>query len=90
MKTYIFYYCDSLDSYRQLDHKKFSTSASTYSIASYRFISFYSKLDCEYINFLHFYRVINSTGKSCLRSFKTPDIMDLSKITTNHNNKVSC
>lgn len=87
MKNYTFYYCLSDNCFGKSPTEMFTVSASTYTIASSRFFSFYSNLGSEKISFFRYYHVESLNGKRSLRSLKNSDIVYLSRITQLHNDE---
>lgn len=85
MRTYVFYYCDSFESYRSFDYKEFTVSASTYDIASKRFFSFLRDLDCDYIAYVSYYSLVSDDNCRKHRSFKDSDLVYLANLKDKHN-----
>lgn len=85
MRTYTFFYCDSYEDYRKLNYKDFVVSASTYSIAFSRFLSFLKNLDCKYIDFAFSYSLVTRSNTKSFRSFKDSALVCLSNLKNEHN-----
>ena len=86
MKTYTFFYYDSLENSKNAEFKSYVVTSPRFDSAYKSFSHFLSFSEADYIDFVYTYNVFNGF-RTQVRSFSYNDILHLVHIKDKHNAK---